>query len=94
MIYLDYLQISWCCCKESSVKGFGDSSERKACQNFKRDIGEVERMLNILIKLLENKVAISKNFVNSIKSKLLDWAPSEHSIKKDFETIKNYQAQN
>ncbi|KKP23849.1 MAG: hypothetical protein SZ59_C0003G0073 [candidate division TM6 bacterium GW2011_GWF2_28_16] len=46
------------------------------------------------IKLLENKVAISKNFVNSIKSKLLDWAPSEHSIKKDFETIKNYQAQN
>lgn len=46
------------------------------------------------VKLLENKVAISKNFVNSIKSRLLEWAPNEHSVKKDFETIKNYQAQN
>jgi hypothetical protein len=27
------------------IQGVKDSNERKACQNFKRDIGEIERML-------------------------------------------------
>ncbi len=36
--------------KGSRVQGFRGSSERKACQNFARDIGAVERMLKSLIK--------------------------------------------
>jgi len=43
-----------------SVRRVKGSSERKACQNFVRDIGEVERMLT-LIKSLKKQTLESSN---------------------------------
>jgi hypothetical protein len=35
--------------KGSRGQGFKGSSERKACQDFKKDIGEVERVLKAIV---------------------------------------------
>ena len=46
------------------------------------------------MKVTTNKISLPRNLVESIKTKLLDWRPQDISITKQFDTIKNYQAQN
>ena len=43
------------------IQGFKDSSERKACENFVRDIGGVERILNTEVKINKKQTLGSLN---------------------------------
>ncbi len=46
------------------------------------------------IKMTTNKMTVPRNLIDSIKTKLLEWRPEDISVTKQFDTIKNYQAQN
>lgn len=45
-------------------------------------------------KVLQHKVSISKDKVDSIKNKLMEWIPDDISLENEFNRIKNYQIKN